>query len=73
MLKDQQLLAKQQEITGKAVAQLTLQQPKEHQEEPPSPTDSDSTMEDLFQGRGTRFKGDFANQGAGTSNHRHQQ
>lgn len=37
LLKDQQLLAKQMEITGQAVAHLTLNQAKQ-QEPPPSPT-----------------------------------
>lgn len=40
MLKDQQLLAKKMEITGHAVAQLTLNQ-KQEPEPPPSPTHSE--------------------------------
>lgn len=38
-MEDQKLMAKQLYITGQAVAQLTLNQDKVRQEEPPSPTE----------------------------------
>ena len=39
-MKDQQLLSKQMEVTGNAVAQLTLNQRPAYEEEPGSPTSS---------------------------------
>ena len=40
MLKDQQLLSKQMEVTANTVAQLTLNQRPAYEEEPGSPTSS---------------------------------
>ena len=51
MLLDQQTLAKQMESTGNAVAQLTLDQMRYQQEQPPSLASSDSTAEIGFQQR----------------------
>jgi hypothetical protein len=48
LLKDQQILSKQMEETGKVVAQLRLQQMKSSEEEPPSPTDSEDTVDNPF-------------------------
>jgi hypothetical protein len=51
MLKDQQLLTKQIDITGQAVAKaakLTLNQMNNKQESPPSPTSSDTSTEHEF-------------------------
>lgn len=59
ILKDQQLLAKQQEITGQTVAQLQLKQPLGRTEDPPSPADSDSTVDEPFGNRRTRGQGEF--------------
>lgn len=51
MLKDQQLLAKQMELTGQAVAQLTLSQKDSHPAPPPSPTSSVDMAETSFRPR----------------------
>ncbi|PAN12885.1 hypothetical protein PAHAL_2G298000 [Panicum hallii] len=48
MLKDQQLLAKQMEVTGNAVAQLSINQHSVHDEDPPSSTSSVSTKDQQF-------------------------
>ena len=47
MLKDQQILAKQIELTGEAVARITLNrpQPQEPADPPPSPTRSHSSLD----------------------------
>ena len=47
MLKDQQILAKQIELTGEAVARITLNrpQPQESADPPPSPTRSHSSLD----------------------------
>lgn len=50
LLGDQQTLAKQMEITGQAVAQLTLRQMESRQEPPPSPTASEDQARTTFQG-----------------------
>jgi len=48
ILKDQQLLAKQIEITGQAVARLTLDRPPPHEDDdPPSPTLSHASRHHL--------------------------
>lgn len=57
MMKDQQHIAKTLELTGQAVAQLTLKKPREKQEEPQSPTDSDTTIDEPFRGQRKRFGG----------------
>lgn len=59
LLKDQQLLAKQMEATGQAVARLTLDSMGKANKEPLSPTSSDISME---QG----FHNPFAKDGQGT-------
>jgi hypothetical protein len=48
MLKDQQLLSKQIDITGQAVAKLTLSQMNNKPESPPSPASSDTSTEHEF-------------------------
>ena len=47
MLKDQQILAEQIELTGEAVARITLNrpQPQEPADPPPSPTRSHSSLD----------------------------
>jgi hypothetical protein len=54
MLKDQQLMVKQIENTGKAVAQLTIAQ-MESRIDPPSPTSSEASMENPFH-QGPKYK-----------------
>lgn len=48
LLKGQQLLSKQIEATGQAVAKLTLNQKEEKNKEPASPTSSDASGEQQF-------------------------
>lgn len=48
MLRDQQLMAKQMEATGQAVAQLTLQHMRARDEQPVSPTFSKATVDNPF-------------------------
>jgi hypothetical protein len=48
LLKDQQLMAKQIENTGKTVAQLRLDFMNQTDHQPPSPTDSDTTQDNPF-------------------------
>lgn len=48
MIKDQQLMAKQIEAIGQAVAHLTLNQHRRRDPSPPSPTSSEATMENPF-------------------------
>lgn len=52
MLKDQQILAKQLEVTSKTVAQLSLHQSKQKEEDPPSPTRSERSTVNPFARRG---------------------
>lgn len=49
MLRDQQLMAKQIEATGQAVAQLTLQQMCAREDQPVSPTSSETTVGNPYQ------------------------
>lgn len=72
VLIDQQTLAKQMEIIGQAVGRLTLNQTSNRMEEPPSPTDSDTTLENPFHGRRAQGAGGFHQNRAGTSNQRMQ-
>lgn len=51
MLKDQQALAKQMDSTGKALAQLTINQMRAHEEIPSSPTSSDTSVEQTIRPR----------------------
>lgn len=48
LLKDRQLLAKQLETTGQAVARLTLNLKDKQQQEPVSPTSSESSQENVI-------------------------
>lgn len=48
LLKDQQMLAKQMEATGQAVAKLTMDQMDRRQKEPLSPTSSEASVEQHF-------------------------
>jgi len=50
MMKDQQILAKQIETTGAAVARMTLDSARRPDREPPSPTDSVMPQEDTSTG-----------------------
>ena len=48
MMKDQQVLAQQIELTGQAVARLTLNSTRPPVGEPPSPTISDASTDNPF-------------------------
>lgn len=52
------------------MAKLTLNQDSGKQEEPPSPTDSDTTVDNPFQTRRTRFTETLHHDRAGTSHQR---
>lgn len=45
LLRDQQLLAKQMEATGQAVAKFTMAQMEDQNRGPPSPTSSDTSVD----------------------------
>lgn len=65
LLKDQQLLAKQLELTGHAVAKLSLPQKEGKQKEPQSPTSSESSGDNRvhhFSSRGTTHQRHTAEQ-----------
>lgn len=49
MLRDQQMKSKQIESNGQAIAQITLQQTRAREEQPPSPTSFEAAMDNLFQ------------------------
>jgi hypothetical protein len=48
MQKDQQLMAKQMENTGNALAQLRIDVMRASENQPPSPADSENTFDNLF-------------------------
>jgi flagellar biosynthesis/type III secretory pathway chaperone len=48
ILKDQQSLAKQLEVTGNAVATLTINQMRPQHETPPNPTSLEESLENIF-------------------------
>jgi hypothetical protein len=48
MLKDQQILAKQLEVTKQTVATLTINQMRPQHETPPSPTSSEESLDNIF-------------------------
>jgi hypothetical protein len=71
LLKDQQKLTKQMEEMGKAVAKLRLQQMKSSDEEPPSPTDSEDTIDSPFATHRSRPTGNKKPYQHGTSERPH--
>jgi hypothetical protein len=57
MLKDQQILVKQTEVTGEAVATLTINQMRNQHETPSSPTSSEESLENIYNTEQETIKG----------------
>lgn len=71
LLADQQLLAKQIDATGQAVARLTLNHENTSRARPPSPASSEEQADHRFQYR-RRTTGDPSNQRTGFTSHKQQ-
>jgi hypothetical protein len=48
LLKDQQVMAKQIEANGQAIAKLTIAQMESRTNSPPSPTSSEALLDNVF-------------------------